>query len=578
MTPAPPAATARGERLLAVTGVAAVAVPVLIAFNLPPSSTFFNQATAFGLWGLFVAAAAWRVRTDVAAALRATWPLWAVLAAIGAFALAGWLAGPLPVSLVLAPLGVLAAAAVTLVAAAAGAAQPAAVRAFALGLVAAGALSALVALVQVFTPGWADGEWIARSTLPGRAVGNLRQPNHLATLLLWAAIALVPLVDRARGARTVAPAALVWTVLVVATQLTGSRTGLLGVGLLALWGLVDRRLGRRARALLWTAPLLYALAWAVAALAAQQGWGTFGTATRAAQADPSSSRFAIWSDTLALIAAQPWTGVGFERFNFAWTLTPFPQRPVAYFDHTHNLPLQFAVEFGVPAAVALTALLAIALARAWRAARTGRDGVWRRAFVALIVLVGTHSLLEYPLWYAHFLLPAAWAWGACLAPAPGGSDDTAPRRLGLVVAGLAMALAALAATTDYLRVARIFTASAGSAPLAQRIAAGQASPLFGHHADYAAATTAQRPSQALPAFERAAYHLLDARLLGAWARALDEAGDTERARHVAARLREFRRPEAQAFFKDCDAAPAGAPAPFPCAAPTRPLTWRDFER
>ncbi|MFN3591200.1 MAG: P-loop NTPase, partial [Thermaurantiacus sp.] len=44
--------------------------------------------------------------------------------------------------------------------------------------------------------------------------------------------------------------------------------------------------------------------------------------------------------------------------------------------------------------------LALALARAWRAARDD-DGVWRRAFVALIVLVGTHSLLEYPLWYAH---------------------------------------------------------------------------------------------------------------------------------------------------------------------------------
>jgi hypothetical protein len=577
MTLAPPEAGACAERLIAVTGVAAVAVPALIAFNLPPSSTFFNQAAAYGLWGLFVAAAAWGVRTDVAAALRTTWPLWTVLGAIGAFALAGWLAGPLPASLVLAPLGVLAAAAVTLVAAAAGAARPAAVRAFALGLVAAGALSALVALVQVFAPDWADGEWIARSGLPGRAVGNLRQPNHLATLLLWAAIALVPFVDRARGARTVALAAPVWAALVVATQLTGSRTGLLGVGLLALWGLVDRRLGRRARALLWAAPLLYALAWAAAALAAQQGWGTFGTATRAAQADPSSSRFAIWSDTLALIAAQPWTGVGFERFNFAWTLTPFPQRPVAYFDHTHNLPLQFAVEFGLPAGIALTALLALALARAWRAARDD-DGVWRRAFVALLVLVGTHSLLEYPLWYAHFLLPAAWAWGASLAPAPGGSGGAAPRRVGLVVAGLAMALAALAATADYLRVARIFTASAGAAPLAQRIADGQASPLFGHHADYAAATTAPRPSQALPAFGRAAYHLLDARLLGAWARALDEAGDTERARHVAARLREFRRPDAQAFFKDCDAAPAGAPAPFPCAAPTRPLTWRDFER
>ena len=27
----------------------------------------------------------------------------------------------------------------------------------------------------------------------------------------------------------------------------------------------------------------------------------------------------------------------------------------------------------------------------------------------MVLLVGLHSLLEYPLWYAYFLLPAAWA-------------------------------------------------------------------------------------------------------------------------------------------------------------------------
>ena len=39
----------------------AVAFPTLLAFNLPPSPTFFNQATAFvgwGVWGLLLASAA----------------------------------------------------------------------------------------------------------------------------------------------------------------------------------------------------------------------------------------------------------------------------------------------------------------------------------------------------------------------------------------------------------------------------------------------------------------------------------------------------------------------------------------
>ena len=40
---------------------------------------------------------------------------------------------------------------------------------------------------------------------------------------------------------------------------------------------------------------------------------------------------------------------------FAWTLTPFPGRPIAFFDHTHNLPLQLIVELGVPLGLATIA-------------------------------------------------------------------------------------------------------------------------------------------------------------------------------------------------------------------------------
>ena len=78
----------------------------------------------------------------------------------------------------------------------------------------------------------------------------------------------------------------------------------------------------------------------------------FGGGARLGEGDISSSRFGIWRNTLALIRAHPWLGVGFGEFNFAWTLTPFPGRPVAFFDHTHNLPLQLAVELGLPLAAA----------------------------------------------------------------------------------------------------------------------------------------------------------------------------------------------------------------------------------
>ena len=41
---------------------------------------------------------------------------------------------------------------------------------FCLGWVVAGVLNAGVGIVQVFVPSWTDGDWIASSGLPGRAV------------------------------------------------------------------------------------------------------------------------------------------------------------------------------------------------------------------------------------------------------------------------------------------------------------------------------------------------------------------------------------------------------------------------
>jgi len=304
-----------------------------------------------------------------------------------------------------------------------------------------------------------------------------------------------------------------------------------------------------------------------------------GAATRIGEGDLSSSRFAIWRDTLGLIRAHPWLGVGFGEFNFAWSLTPFPQRPVAFFDHTHNLPLQLAAELGVPLALAVLALLALALWQAWRRslAVAGDTGAALRAAFVMVLLMALHSQLEYPLWYAHFLLPTALVWGLCLgaaAEAPGPRSGAGWPRWP-VAAGVAMAVAALVVVVDFYRVVVIFSPPTAAAPLEERIAAGQRSWFFAHHADYAAATTAERPADAMPAFARASHYLLDTRLMIAWAEALAQSGDIERARHLAARLREFRNPAADEFFAPCADATL-QPHPFQCDAPSLALDWRDF--
>ena len=575
--------------------IAAASAPSLLAYNVSPSPTFLNQALAVGLWGAFVAAAAWDTGAVRSASVRGAGPL---LGAVGLMALAvGWSWGPggLPASLALSALALLLATAVLVLGAANARASVSAVPLFALfcaGWAVAGVLNTGIAAVQVFAPTWPDGDWIARSGIPGRAVGNLRQPNHLSSLLLWSAIAVVALLELRRlGWRWAAP---LFAAMVFAVVLTASRTGVVSVGLLALWGLADRRLSRPARALLVTAPLVYALAWYGMSAWAEASRHAFGGTARLAETDVSGSRFGVWANSLALIRQNPWTGVGFGDFNFAWTLTPFPGRPTAFFDHTHNLPLQLAVELGLPMAALVMALLLWALWRALAAA-FGRDsvgdtGLAQRAAVLMVLMIGLHSMLEYPLWYAYFLLPAAWAWGFALGrPARASAGPAAwVTRPALALAGVALLVGSILSVLDYQRVAVIFSAPEDAPPLEQRIAAGQRSVLFSHHADYAAATTSGLAAGTQPPFDGATHYLLDTRLMMAWARALASAGRVDEARHLAARLREFHNPVSDDFFDACEAAPAAAasaaapaasapaPPPFQCLPPQRVPGWREF--
>ncbi len=565
----------------ALAAAAAAAGPSLLAYNVSPSPTFLNQALALALWGGFVLVLALQRHAALPlrhAARDAGLPLLA-LATLLLSVLWSWRPGALPSGLALSAIGLLLATVLLLLSGAAVRAGDRAVPLFTMfcfGWVVAGVFSAGIGIIQVFAPDWPDGDWIARSGLPGRAVGNLRQPNHLSSLLLWAAFAIVPLLELGRLRRGVGQA--LFGLMIFAVVLTASRTGVLGVAMLALWGLLDRRLSRTTRGLLLLSPLLYAVAWGGLAAWAEISRHTFGGEARLAEADLSASRFGIWANTLAMIRQQPWTGVGFGEFNLAWSLTPFPGRPVAFFDHAHNLPLHLAAELGLPLAALVMGLLLAALWRGWRlaAAAAAPVGVTLRTAWLMLLLIALHSQLEYPLWYAYFLLPTAWLFGYTLGRpvvAPAGAVAGLPWQ---AAGGVLLVLGAMLSVLDYVRVTRIFVPPQDGSSLAQRIDAGRRSWFFAHHADYAEATTDDPPALASKAFKEAPHYLMDTRLMIAWARALAAAGQEDKARHLAQRLREFRNPAADDFFAPCDEDPPTQPPPFQCKAPTQVLGWRDF--
>jgi O-antigen ligase len=569
-----------GGALTLALWVAAL-VPGLLALNLAPSPTILNQIAAWAGWGLVAVYASRESMVASRLAVERSRSLWLALALVGVAAAASGLIGGLPAGLAAAGAGTaFAAAGVAWLGAVLPPTRHVRLAWFG-GCAAAAAVSALIACVQVFVPSWADGNWIAHSGVPGRAVGNVRQPNHLASLLLWGAVALVPLhemgvLSRSRWRRSATVA--LFALLVLGVMLSGSRTGLLGLLGLCLWGLLDARLSRFARGLLASAPLWLALAWGLVDLwSSSQSGIVIGTAQRVGDGDLSTGRFAIWREALLLLAEHPLLGVGYGEFNRAWTLTPFPSRSPQFFDHTHDLPLQLLVELGLPLGLLVLGLLSWALWQAGRRAVAvdGDTGVALRATFVMVLLMGLHSLLEYPLWYAHFLLPTAFAWGLCLGA--GASSDAAPRSPAWPMAvGTFLVAGAALMLWDYQKVTAIFAPPDDGTSLEQRIAVWQRSWLFAHHADYARLTALEDtmpPSTA--EFGRATHFLLDTRLLTAWARAYAREGDIERARWIADRLRELRQPSAEAFFAPCSDT-AVVERPFQCTPTTKTFSWRDF--
>lgn len=563
----------------------AAASGFLIAFNLTPSATLFNQLAAVIGWGLWVL-----LLSDGAAmpslnrrALSAV----AALALIGVAMLASPFWTGLPLSLLLMNGGLLAAALLALMAGVGAAGRGEVTRVFSLlawALLIAGLLNVAISLVQVFVPNWADGSVIARSGLVGRSIGNMRQPNHLASLLMWACIAAVFLCDapkrRPRAAALLLVAALFACVFGVV--LSASRTGMLAVAVLALWGLLDRKLARASRWVLIGTPVMLAISWALMAIWASGGGHAFGAESRLAEGAGSPTRLAILANAWSLLKQHPLMGVGWGEFNLAWSMTPFPTRPIAFFDHTHDLPMQLLVELGVPLALLVMGLLAWSM---WHAARAGqqaqgREAVALRSAFMLVLMIGLHSLLEYPLWYAYFLLPTVFALGLCLggreANARNAMKMTAQPGAALQVLAAVLIAGSLFAAWDYRRVVVIYAPPDDAGPLTTRIAAGQRSWFFTTQADYAAATSLPPGQAALDAAKHAAHNLIDVRLMMAWARSLHETGDDDRARYVVQRLKEFRNAQGKEWLAECEELTAGEARPFQCDPPSRDYSYQEM--
>ena len=284
-----------------------------------------------------------------------------------------------------------------------------------------------------------------------RGSSNLGQPNHLADYLwLGIASALFLHAEKRIGWPLFIATA---TGLATSSTLTGSRSTLLyafGLTVLSLWSAwrfktpALRRTAVAAAAILALTVLLqFALAHSEVATTIN---ASFSGERLFREAGTPSQRLQLWRTGLAIFADHPWLGAGIGHFPYASYITAANQ-PGIYLgggEHAHNLIIQLLSEFGI-----LATLFVCVLAWRWWQAFIRTEWTAMQWWVAaLLLVIGTHSQLEYPLWYVFFLGIASLALG--LGSQAGMHPEISRRGRWVILLGLSLGAMTLASLiVDY---------------------------------------------------------------------------------------------------------------------------------
>ncbi len=309
----------------------------------------------------------------------------------------------------------------------------------------AAGVSFFIALLQ-FSGGAAGlAPWVSESAT-GEMVANLRQRNQFATLMVIGGLAVWLRYLRANGVFSpnegfslhggvnrngglffseglkqnesdqpngnvnLCFTAVIWVAMAIAlfafaTALSGSRTGLLQwLALLALALSWQRSWRANVKWLFGAAVLGFCLGALVGPWAAQlAGHANSGLLSRVDDAN-SFSRLALWGNVLELIAREPLLGHGWRSLAYAHYSQDFSStRFMEMLDNAHNLPLHLAVELGLPIALSFCGFVGCLVwkNKPWKETQPDRQLAW-----GVLLMIGIHSMLEYPLWYGPFFMTA----------------------------------------------------------------------------------------------------------------------------------------------------------------------------
>ncbi len=342
-------------------------------------------------------------------------------------------------------------------------------------------------------------DWLGMAHSPDRqAYGNLRQRNQMASLATMSCLSLILWQELTRSASNrncilrQHGHILLIAMLALVNVMTGSRTGVLQWCLLSLclgWLLQGTTVSVRKSARCGLLSLLISIT-LLPDISLWLGNGNLGLLSRFG--DPNAlSRLSLWGNVFELIAQKPILGHGWGSLAYAHYSNEFTGvRFMELLDNAHNLPLHLAVELGLPVALAFCGLVLWLIWRnkPWAETRPDRLLAW-----GVLMVIGIHSLVEYPLWYGPFFMTAlicigilcADVWQSWLLA----QALSVQRAIQVGVRGLALLLWVCTgyATFDYHRVSQIYLQpeQRSSWYADDPLSAAQRSVLFQNHAKFA---------------------------------------------------------------------------------------------
>ena len=167
-------------------------------------------------------------------------------------------------------------------------------------------------------------------------------------------------------------------------------------------------------------------------------------------------RWAVWSHAWMMFKSHPWLGVGFSQFGSVY----FGQLDLIggdqFYTNAHNV---FAALLAETGGIGILLLVIPVLAWVWRARLQSSSTAQWLGWTQLLI-IGAHSMIEFPLWYVYWLIIVAF-WLGALDPESWKLVVKAPR-IAVAVFLLIFAIPLMDTAFTYQKL--VFTAF-GSGPL-----------------------------------------------------------------------------------------------------------------